>query len=329
MSLIQSLKRASLSETGPCRFTSLSNSRVMGAPQLCANANAEQILLGLVASTDRGATASPDQRRQIAELIEELEKGWEGTDAFSQSAYLLRETEVVYVGQNSSVKANAAGGRYRGRIGRALFRTDALFQHVLKPDVAVNVVHFRLFGLLPGAAVLRGRWSVPAQTELEGLRGNSSRELSANTLSVEFEPPRIAFGQRGMLLNLQLGPKSSVGLDTTYLSRDLRICRGASSGTAFVFRADTVRDGAALSAASRRWEEVCESKPTTSKTAAVLLSALAALAAVSPLQPLRPFTLPLMGLAVLLLTSTGGIVVRRDGKVPPDAGAGEPVADPC
>lgn len=34
----------------------------------------------------------------------------------------------------------AAGGRFRGRIGRTLFQTTGLFQSVLEPDIATNKV---------------------------------------------------------------------------------------------------------------------------------------------------------------------------------------------
>jgi hypothetical protein len=34
----------------------------------------------------------------------------------------------------------AAGGRFRGRIGRLLFRTTGVFQSVLQPDIATNKV---------------------------------------------------------------------------------------------------------------------------------------------------------------------------------------------
>jgi hypothetical protein len=34
----------------------------------------------------------------------------------------------------------AAGGRFRGRIGRTLFQTAGLFQSVLEPDIATNKV---------------------------------------------------------------------------------------------------------------------------------------------------------------------------------------------
>jgi len=75
-----------------------------------------------------------ETRVEISRLIGLLESSFLGKDAFSPqySDLLLRNAEVVYVGQSSSKKANAAGGKYRGRIGRFVFQTDALFQHVLE-----------------------------------------------------------------------------------------------------------------------------------------------------------------------------------------------------
>lgn len=115
-------------------------------------------LLELIENTDRGIGASSELRAEIGAVISGLESSWEGTDAFAEPArsQLLRRCEVAYVGQASSKAANAAGGKYRGRLGRVLFRTEALFQHVLPGDVAVNVIQFKLFGLIPGAAVLPG-----------------------------------------------------------------------------------------------------------------------------------------------------------------------------
>ena len=135
-------------------------------------------LIALIEGTDRGISASDATRMEILGQIEELEEGWRGTDAFAatQSGYLLRNTEVAYVGQASSKAANAAGGKYRGRIGRFLFRTDALFQHVLAPDVAVNVIQFRLIGLIPGQAILKGAWAIAASdAERTALQRNGTR----------------------------------------------------------------------------------------------------------------------------------------------------------
>lgn len=100
---------------------------------------------------------------------------------------------------------------HRGRrLGRALFRTEALFQHVLSPDVAVNVIRFRLFGLIPGQAVLLGAWRRSLDSaELLSLQRNGSRTLSPNTIAVDFESPRV---QLGGVLNMQFGPSSRVGV---------------------------------------------------------------------------------------------------------------------
>ena len=101
-----------------------------GRPILSAAAPAlSGQLLDLVAPTDRGVAAKPELRKEIDGIIKTLEDSWVGQDANSPSQRdnLLRRTEVVYVGQSSSVKANAAGGKYRGRVGRTIFRTDTLF----------------------------------------------------------------------------------------------------------------------------------------------------------------------------------------------------------
>ena len=65
-------------------------------------------------STERGVSATLAQRDEINALITSLEAGWQGEDALkgSNRDYLLRECEVAYVGQTSSKKANAAGGKF-------------------------------------------------------------------------------------------------------------------------------------------------------------------------------------------------------------------------
>jgi hypothetical protein len=142
-------------------------------------------LLELIEGTDRGVQATDEARRTIAALIGELEDGWRGTDVFSaaQEPYLLRRTEVAYVGQASSGRANAAGGKYRGRVGRLLFRTTALFQHVLPDAVAVNVIQFKLLGLVPGAAVLPGRWAVASADERVALQRNGEQPKDLDPVS--------------------------------------------------------------------------------------------------------------------------------------------------
>ena len=88
---------------------------------------------------------------------------------------------------------------------------------------AVNVVSLdALNGLLRIAVILRGD-AVPLSSD-ELLELNSNRTITPLTnLAVRayFDPPRIYFGKRKDInkysyLPLQLGPTSSVILDTTY-----------------------------------------------------------------------------------------------------------------
>jgi hypothetical protein len=289
-------------------------------------------LLELIENTDRGISASAAARDEIDETILELEASWAGTDAFS-SVDLCRLTEVAYVGQKSSAKANAAGGKYRGRVGRLLFQTEALFQHVLMENsVAVNVIQFRLLGLLRGSAVLAGEWSRLEAKELEALSADAvakcGRALSTNAVTVQFQSPRVGFGRLGRLLNVQFGPPSSVTLDTTYLDDKIRISRGGTSGVPFVFRADRCREGGSLFDAAREWESVVSRKPLGKRSlvAALSLAALGCWRLGSSDRWLqRAVGMAFAVLAGAVARSTGGIVVTRKPTEEPSA-ASEGVA---
>ena len=73
----------------------------MSSPSPSSTADTVSKLLALVEPTDRGIAASDSTRAEASSLISALEESWAGTDAFA-SPYLLRNTEVVYVGQSSS-----------------------------------------------------------------------------------------------------------------------------------------------------------------------------------------------------------------------------------
>ena len=344
---------------------------VASAKPNARNAKYVDQLLDVAAGTDRGVRAKEGTRTIIDGLIARLERSYKGADASETPEWLYRDSEVVYVGQRSSKRANAAGGRFRGRIGRLLFRTTALYQHIQKDGEslrAVNANRFRFLGLLPGCAVLRG--SAEKENDLEALSAKFDRTLSENTLRASFERPKIAFGP----LVFEVGPSSVVRLDTTYLddrvlntarkitNRDrsrtstllwdvdlartdmrqeapsgahrdretrptrarlpppllpiidaqVRISRGGSSGTPFVFRAcsdtDTRKDA---------WKRVAEATPVSAKTAGVGVGALAAVAAgtAARIGTKNVAFAPAVVLALAsakLLTSTGGIVVTRD-----------------
>ena len=78
-------------------------------------------LLDVVSKTDRGVRAKEGTRNIIDGLIARLERSYKGTDASETPEWLYRDSEVVYVGQRSSKRANAAGGRFRGRVGGAVW----------------------------------------------------------------------------------------------------------------------------------------------------------------------------------------------------------------
>ena len=187
---------------------------VASAKPNARNAKYVDDLLDVVSKTDRGVRAKEGTRTIIDGLIARLERSYKGADASETPEWLYRDSEVVYVGQRSSKRANAAGGRFRGRVGRLLFRTTALYQHIQKDGDglrAVNANRFRFLGLLPGCAVLRG--SAEKDNDLEALSAKFGRALSENTLRASFERPKIAFGP----LVCEAGPSSVVRLDTTYL----------------------------------------------------------------------------------------------------------------
>ena len=298
-------------------------------------------LLALVEPTDRGVEASPQLRDEIGSLIDALELSYRGVDAFSQPEYLFRRTEVVYVGQARSDKANAAGGKYRGKVGRALFKTDALFQHVLEgaSAPAVNVINFKLLGLLSGAAVMPGSWRRVVGDELTKLQARAQSRNAArppmtdNVIAVDFSAPRLSFPRNGAL-TVQFGPASNVRLEVTYLDERIRICRGGENGTPFVFRADTCAAGAPLAAASQMWERTLARRPLGKRSLIPLLITAAALSWTGAARgggglragAMRTVAVGLAAAAAAIARSTGGIVVEQ--RQAPDTPSAPPSAPP-
>jgi hypothetical protein len=116
------------------------------------------------------------------------------------------------------------------------FKARGLFQHILSPDVVINLVAFRFLGVLPGAVGLKGVLSpIP------------DGEIGPNAVKVEFTRPRIRFGR----LVFELGPPSMVKIRTTYLDDRIRIGVG-SRGSLFVF----TRGGDSEGAVGQEWQEI-------------------------------------------------------------------------
>merc|ERR1719217_1860959 len=108
------------------------------------------------------------------------------------------------------------------------------------------MIMFRFLGVIPGATILRGDVDVLDHDAIAKLERRYNTSLTPNCVSAKFDPPRVALGRvargRGGLLNLRVGPASAVQLDTTYLDERIRISRGASRGTPFVFAATEAKE---------------------------------------------------------------------------------------
>uniref|UniRef100_A0A7S3K428 Plastid lipid-associated protein/fibrillin conserved domain-containing protein n=1 Tax=Aureoumbra lagunensis TaxID=44058 RepID=A0A7S3K428_9STRA len=270
------------------QITSLrKNRRPLGGVQKATSAEAAE-LLQAIKRTDRGIRCSYEERCRINALIETCENSeWENRDE-----WLFRNSEVLYVGQSASIKSNAAGGKFRGRMGRFLFQTQGLYQNLFRKE-AINMVAFRLFGLIPGLVVLRG----------------SLNPINATTVRADFEPPVISLAG---LFRLRVGPTSSVALTTTYLDQRLRISRGANSQAPFIFAAVSQNDPKA-----NAWRPSFSDRYLSAKKigrAAIVFSSLGLLWQMlfQNKNFLSFFFLGIGLLGLRLITSTGGIVVDEN-----------------
>lgn len=138
---------------------------------------------------------------------------------------------------------NPVGGKWTRKSAKNLWVIRRTLQHILpkRPDglanavaQAVNVIRLDLFfGLLPVWIVLRGD-AVPLSEEdmSEEERPALLPGLSPLAVRAYFDRPRIAFGRRW---TFSFGPTSSVVLDTPYVDSRVRIGKGGTSGTLFVF----------------------------------------------------------------------------------------------
>ena len=258
--------------TEPSPSTTVSGSPSEETPPVAdpSSADADAVvaeILATIADTDSGKTVTPEQRRATDLNIARLEAvGATQTPNALNNPNIFGDYDVSYVSAGGEQVGNPAGGRFRGGLGAALFRTTGLEQNLYEPDVVVNRVAFLVFGLIPGEVVLEGTFA-PVEKEEEtaaeaaaaraateaDLEKMSAKEKRAGrsaiyrdaenqkyagdgmTVRAAFDPPRITLGG---LPAFSVGPKSSVVLSTTYLDQDVRLGKG-SRGSLFVFARKT------------------------------------------------------------------------------------------
>jgi hypothetical protein len=176
---------------------------------------------------------------------------------------------------------------------------------------AVNVIAFdALFGLIRMTVILRGD-AVPMADTPSPNNSSSSKPLLPNlsNLAVRayFDPLRIVFGKKRRLINVNIGPTSSVVLDATYFdSKVLRIGMGGTSGTKFVFARCSEDDEEA-----KEFLPLLQRKPVSKRKDAMILHSIAGTAIFGALE--RGFQVTYSSAAVTSLLSLGMMILSSGG----------------
>lgn len=181
-------------------------------------------VLALIEGTDSGDNLGSEDRREVDACLQQLDDIGEARDQRPlEDPLVFGNYNVAYVSAGPGQSGQPAGGRFRGGLGKLLFRTTFLGQSVLQPDIVTNKLAFRLLGFLPGAVGLRGKFvSIPER------EGGPNRK---DTVKVFFEPPVLSLPGG---IHIRIGPSSSVVLKTTYVDERVRLGKG-SRGSLFVF----------------------------------------------------------------------------------------------
>lgn len=238
-----------------CRYRPKTNGTHGRSQVFCRQSSREVVseLLKLLEEHDGGPSTPPKICRQIDDLVLEL-RDREESKSHLDDPTIFDQYEVSYV--NSADRVPPAGGRFRGVLGRLVFRGRGVYQHVFKPNHVVNIVAFRLFNLVPGLVVLRGVF-----TTLD------SADVGSNAIRVDFAAPRIALW--GFVF--QFGKPSDVTLRVVHLDERVRVGIG-SRGSLFVFS----RLVGASNLAAKEWKPMFQDD-TKPLPVAVLLAVLVGL----------------------------------------------------
>lgn len=203
-------------------------------------------------------------QEEIKQVISNLEKEYAVTktdhDDISRFEPLIGYYNVSYV-QSVKENDNPVGGKWtrnNNRVKRQLIHTRRTLQHILPVNTtglmnrgdkrsvvaeAVNVISLDVFWkLIRLSVILRGDAKSLSKEERDEIQNKRkdvrSIQPTLSNLAVRayFDPPRIIVGKSGRFFNFQIGPPSSVVLDTSYIDEKVRIGVGGTSGTRFVFK---------------------------------------------------------------------------------------------
>ena len=112
-------------------------------------------LLEITSKGLEGAYTAEDRSR-IQQLVLSLEG--QGSEKLYLSDPSINDYyRVSFVIEGKGPNAGTpVGGGFRYGIGRAFFRTDDTFQHIVNGTIAVNMLYFTLLGCIKGCVTLRG-----------------------------------------------------------------------------------------------------------------------------------------------------------------------------
>jgi hypothetical protein len=97
-----------------------------------------------------------EERSRIRQLIRSLE-GLGSEKLYLSDPSINDYYRVSFVEEGKGPNAGTpVGGGFRYGIGRAFFRTEDTFQHIVNGTVAVNMLYFTLLGCIKGCVTLRG-----------------------------------------------------------------------------------------------------------------------------------------------------------------------------
>lgn len=272
----------------------------------------------------------PQDESKLASYIEGLERS-QPTDITSTENGevvnfdpLLGLYEVSYV-KTKKKNDNPVGGKWTRKTGLAqkILRTRRSFQHILPVNAtglgglfgegrkvvgeAVNVISLDAFwGLLRMSVILRGD-AIPLSLEERTNTTRVIQPLSSLAIKALFDPPRIVVGRRGRLFNINVGPKTSVLLDTLYCDNILRLGMGGTSGSRFVFRRCPDEDEEA-----NEFRSLLARPPMKKQTSLLLLGSIASLGVFGVA---RGFLRILSGTTAVFATIVGALIAFSGGGI--------------